>query len=547
MNIDPVDRSGIISEAAAEELRAEIERLVQIVARKPSLSLHEGKPGCGWAFNWDHGTVVVDPDDIRFLAGDLCRGLALHEAAHARISVLHQFLPRATLGKFVPVLNAVEDLRIDTWSASRFPGGAPWLAAHNRVVHEMIRQRGLPRSRQTQFLLGILERGYFGCIAEGTLPEVVAGLNACRKAIEQAVACQPPPGDDPMGILSSQRQMWLIVRDRVLPTWNLLVRQDNADGIGSLAQSELEALMGDIGAEWAHRSRSGGHGIPRGPLRRRLPQAPRSTPPGVPAAGSGNRQPRGGTTNEASDHVDRYEAAWKRVAPLADRLGDELLRVLLPKQRLRWSEGHRSGPRLLIRRAMQFDADPRNDALFSRAILPQRRTPAVLLLVDRSGSMTTNRLIDRALEGTVLLIEVCNRIGVPAAVWSFANGLEEELAWDDPLDSAAHRRIGSLPGRCDGTTDMATALAATGQAFADRHGDPKLLFVIGDGAPDDRDTTLATANRLEQEGLITVGLGLGPGTAPLATYFQRSVVEITPETLVDRLAGLLGESLLAST
>ena len=182
MNLDnPVDRSGIISETAAEELRAEIERLVQIVARKPSLSLHEGKPGCGWAFNWDHGTVVVDPDDIRFLAGDLCRGLALHEASHARITVLHQFLPRATLGKFMPVLNAVEDLRIDTWSASRFPGGAPWLVAHNRVVHEMIRQRDLPRSRQTQFLLGILERGFFGTIAEGTLPEVVAGLNAASR------------------------------------------------------------------------------------------------------------------------------------------------------------------------------------------------------------------------------------------------------------------------------------------------------------------------------------------------------------------------------
>jgi cobalamin biosynthesis protein CobT len=196
---------------------------------------------------------------------------------------------------------------------------------------------------------------------------------------------------------------------------------------------------------------------------------------------------------------------------------------------------------------MQFDADPRDYALFSRPILPQRRNPAVLLLVDRSGSMTANRLIDRALEGTVLLIEVCTRIGVPAAVWSFATGIEEELGWDDSLDSAARRRIGSLPGRCDGTTDMATALAATGQAFADRHGDPKLLFVIGDGAPDDRDTTLAAANQLEREGLITIGLGLGPGTAPLAAYFQRSVVEITPETLVDRLAGLLGESLLAST
>jgi hypothetical protein len=47
------------------------------------------------------------------------------------------------------------------------------------------------------------------------------------------------------------------------------------------------------------------------------------------------------------------------------------------------------------------------------------------------------------------------------------------------------------------------------------------------------------------DGIVTVGLGLGPGTAGLARFFQNAVTEIPPERLVDHLADLLGEAILA--
>ena len=53
--------------------------------------------------------------------------------------------------------------------------------------------------------------------------------------------------------------------------------------------------------------------------------------------------------------------------------------------------------------------------------------------------------------------------------------------------------------------------------------------------------------RLEADGIVTVGLGLGSGTAGLARYFQNAVTEITPEHLVDHLAVLLGEAIRGST
>lgn len=530
------------SESAAAELLGELERLVQIVARKPRLALREGAPGCGWAFDWSRHRVTVDPTDVRTLAPDLCRGLTVHEASHAAITVVQDFLPRTTLCRYIHLINAVEDLRIDAWSASRFPGSAPWLMAHNAVAHGMIRERGLPRSRQAQFLLGMLERGSFGTTAAETLPEVVTALDACQAAVDEAVACQPPPGDTPAGIATSQQRMWSIVRDRIVPTWTALVKMDRADGIGALARRELEAFATDIADDPSATLSRGGRHRHQGAAHRRLclpggaadPRAPDPAPAGDASAAA------------AADFADRYEAAWKRVAAVADRLGDDLLRVLVPRRRMHWSDGHASGPRLLTRRAVQYEADPRQyRSLWSRPILPHRCDPAVLLLVDRSGSMQPH-LAEYALEGTVLLTEVCHRIGVAAAVWSFATTVTEELAWDAALDGAARRCIGSLPSRCDDMTDMAAALAVTGHVMAARRADPKILFVIGDGEPDNAVATRAAADRLEREGIVTIGLGLGPCTAGLARYFDRSAVEIGPEKLVDHLAGLLGEALLAT-
>ena len=92
---------------------AELAGLVRLAAGRPRLQLVAGQPGCGWSFNWRSERVTVDPDDIRQLAPDLCRGLALHEAAHAAITVVQQFVQAQVLQRLLPLINAIEDLRIE--------------------------------------------------------------------------------------------------------------------------------------------------------------------------------------------------------------------------------------------------------------------------------------------------------------------------------------------------------------------------------------------------------------------------------------------------
>ena len=452
----------------------------------------------------------------------------------------------------MPLLNAIEDIRIEVWMRSRFPGAKPWIRAYNDVFYGFNRGKPLPRSRQVQFLLGILELWWHGTTAIGTLPEVLAALDACRSSVAAATACQPPLDDNPDGILASQRAMWKIVRDRILPTWERLVGMDRREGIQRLAGSELGAFAERTGCPGRRLTCGSARLRPRS-ARSRSRAMLREVPPSVerPTTLRKERSTEGACQPDAfaiaqADGTDRYLAALRTIAPVADRLGDELLRVLAPRQRMRWLSGQPWGPRLEIRKAMQFEADPQAyRSLWCRPVLPHRHDPAVLLLVDRSASMSHDGLIDRAFEGTVLLTEVCRRIGVPAAVWSFANVVREELEWDAGIDGPARRRLGLLPDTCNGNTDMAAALTAIGRKFAARRGDPKLLFVIGDGEPDKHDATLDAVGRLEADGIITVGLGLGPGTAGLARYFQNAVTEIPPERIVDHMAVLLGEAILA--
>ena len=131
------------------------------------------------------------------------------------------------------------------------------------------------------------------------------------------------------------------------------------------------------------------------------------------------------------------------------------------------------------------------------------------------------------------------------SAWSFAHHCREEIGWETPLDEPARRRLGRIPRAADGRTDMETALAAVGDSLARRSADPKILFVISDGCPDDATATALEIANLEEAGIVPIGLGLGPGTAGLSLLFSASETEIPAERIVESVARLLSETLLA--
>jgi hypothetical protein len=134
-------------EGGTTALLEELTGLVRLGARRGDLVVHAGEPGAAWSFDWAAGVITVDPDDLGSLAPDLCRGLALHEAAHAAVTVLHELLTRDVLERLMPLLNVVEDIRIEVWMRAQFPGAAPWIRAYNDVFYGLCRRQ--PPARRT--------------------------------------------------------------------------------------------------------------------------------------------------------------------------------------------------------------------------------------------------------------------------------------------------------------------------------------------------------------------------------------------------------------
>ncbi len=514
-------------------LVAELEQLVRIAARKPQLRLREGEPNCSWSFNWELDLVTVNPEHVRDFAPDFCRGIALHEATHAAVTRLAELLSETILSRLMPLLNVVEDMRIETWMRSRFPGSVPWIRAYNDALFGEGRLTPPPASRQAQFLNGMLELWWYGTANPAIRADVTQALAAVREPTSLAIECQPPLTDgDEHGILAAQRGMWEVVRARILPIWERLVAADRADGLEELARREVGAFGERHGMAAAGPAPAATQRMPASRSTAQPQQMTSAHAAGAIAASLGIRD------------GDDYLAAWRRISPLSDRLGDELLRVLIPNQRLRWTAGHPSGTRLELRRAMQFSADPRlYRSLWLRPIVPRRRDPAIILLLDTSGSMSSDNRIGHAFDSLVLLTEVCRRIGVAAAVWSFAEKPREELSWTTPIDDAARRRVGRLLQGCDGNTHLGRALAAVRTAFARRPADPRILFVLSDGDPSDEDDARREIGRLEGANIHSIGLGLGPGTAGMANLFPRAVTEIPVTELVGWVGTLIRESL----
>ncbi len=524
---------------------AELAGLVRLAAGRPRLQLVAGQPGCGWSFNWRSERVTVDPDDIRQLAPDLCRGLALHEAAHAAITVVQQFVQAQVLQRLLPLINAIEDLRIENWMQRHFPGATLWIRAYNEVFSSLADSHQLPPSRQAQFLQALLDRWWLGSLRPGTLPEVMQALQEVREPLAEAIACLPPPAADASKILASQQAMWAIVGRQIVPVWERLVAADSAAGIPRLAACQ-EERTGSESPPSEPRSRTGCDASAadcdaahRRPTVTTTTASPRS-------AAADRRQLRKRLTAALGPGGDDcYQAARRKVATLIDRVGDELLRLLRPRQRLRWQTGLPSGPQLELRRAMQFAADPQaHRSLWSRPQLPRRSDPAVLLLLDRSGSMQRGGLIERAFEAAVLLLEVCHRIGVPVAVWSFAEDCRQELGWDAALSPRTQQTLSRLPNTCRGGTEMAEAIAQAGRELQKRTADPRLLFVLSDGEPNDPAATTAAVASLTPIGITTIGLGLGPLTAGLTRIFPQAATGIVPADLPACLGRLLAERLL---
>jgi len=552
--------------------------LARAVAFDDRLRVVEGDPGRGWSLDSRSGCIRCDPDDLQQAHADDVRSLVCHEAAHWAVTRYPVLVPPSVLAEpgVAPLLNALEDCRIETWLARRFPGTAAWIRRTNErllpVSLEVIAEQPLAH----QFCLGAIlgwwqdQRGEAVVWPDALAQEVVDALDATHEARAAARARQPPadvlvagdsgysgsglarrfaasdarqpPDAFERAVRMSAWAWWSLVHRSIRPAYQPLVDIDLAtrptpDAEEAAFVRRLRGLApGGYGLAGARRGARGsgqGQGQPGGASGRALlPTAPSST----------------------------YEATRQRVEPLIARTCRALLPLLTRGRIPTWSGTAPSGGRVDLRAVMQGDADPRRrHRVWQRKTLPVRRDPVVHLLVDLSGSMAGDR-IEHAFAGVVLLCEVMHRLQIPFAVSGFQDRRIPVKRATDPLDRATRERVGSLPlevvGRRPGGCNRpehnhdGPALLDAAHELLGHPAQEHWLWVVSDGLPtgpgDGAGALHAAVRRVVGDGRVRlVGLGLGPGTEHVASFFPQALPAMPLEDLPGALGGLV-ERLVAS-
>ena len=563
--------AGQLSDADKERLAERVQELsglACVMSFRPELTFEAGPPHSPWCFRFDTAVVSAPINDLLDRSMDYCRGLTLHEAAHATVTrifdmIRHDFFRDQTLHA---LFNSIEDCRIETWIKDRSPGAAPWIRLYNDRLFAPILNGPPIQSLATQFNMTILSKWWFGEEPKILAPEVKAALKETWPAIEAAIAMQPPrieleselihrvyensrtlqfaymrkdimapPSDFEKLVRIRQLQMVHIVLNQVVPVYKELCEKDRAQNRG---EGDLQRFL--QGMRGHHIQQSHGGQNNQGGQRAQ-----------VPSQGQGNRQFQAGSGNAQQaiakaleiNPKDSYLQVWKSLAPEIDILSEELLRVFQKRNRMRWLNGYPSGSRLDIRQAMYFEADPRKyRVLWQRKSNPTRIDPSFTLLIDRSGSMDGERM-EGTFKGLVLLSEVCTRLGIPLEVYSFANDFSAEHTWDQPLTESARFTLGRISSRTAGGTYLGAALKELHTRMAELRFRNRFLIVLSDGIPHDEAQVHVWVRALERDGVACIGLGIGDDTKELNRFFSEGMYEVTPREVAHGLAHWIREKL----
>jgi Mg-chelatase subunit ChlD len=522
-------------------LLAELQSLACLVSLRPEVTVHLAEKSTdAWSFNWLNACIAVNPADYKLRPPDYCRGLLLHESAHAAITRYHAIIPEKLLSDpaLMQLMNAVEDCRIENWLQQRLPGCAPWIALYNNHcfgeiladTDHIVRDHAAPA-----FLLGLLSRWWFGKLPVDIHPLAAAAIEEVWPSMNQAVALFPSayPADmeatrrtysahpasvcyaarDPQNLTETaepdglemearmtQHQMWALVESQILPVFRRLL----------CASGEEEAF-----ARWAQM--------------RAEAQAETEVTLAANSRGRGEK-PMGGRSR-FKGHGALYAEAVRQQHADIEQTSRNLLRYLTAEIHLKTVRGQPSGPRLDLKSAMQFAADPRQyNRLWQRQHLPQRPDPHFLLLVDVSSSMRGERAASTFL-ALVTLREVCLRTGIALSIVTFGSTAELAQGWENPTALGIPAQLESVARPRDDGTDLGTGLRLVQKLLAESPFREKMVWVLSDGEPHDAAEAKRLVQQLRSQVSLLIGLGLGPDTEVLGDIIPDAYTNLTPRQL----------------
>jgi Mg-chelatase subunit ChlD len=245
-----------------------------------------------------------------------------------------------------------------------------------------------------------------------------------------------------------------------------------------------------------------------------------------------DRQARELAAKAVRESFLRTLTGWERLAfevqGQVEEAHGRLADVLVPAAHFNWEPGHASGSKINLDAALRFEATGQgSDSLFMRRLDPQNPDLAVALLIDCSGSMEGER-IQEAQKATAFLVELMRvRLELPLVTIRFANepsvlaGTE-----DDYRESEVQERILSgLVAR--GSTNDASAIHRACKALSNIPSSGRIVLMISDAESSVKDKLVRALANADQQGILVVHFGIGPGTSDNQGLYARSFGDLT--------------------
>lgn len=570
-----------------------LQALGRALAGRADLTFEFGQPGCGWFFDPRRGAIVGDRLDAA--RPGRCSVLVAHEASHAAVT---RYLLWNIQAHFGLLLNVLEDCRIETWLMMRAPGLGEPLTQFNEEQLQLASLRCSQSPLSHQFGLGAIYEWFHGCLPGGLDPRVRAALEETADARRAYVGFQPPvrhnltcevarryqqsglagklsradAADQPSFFEQEVRlQAYAALQmagTEIWPVYWRLVQVDSREGRLAGATSRMlcertkPLLLPAPPAPGNPAFRlSFDHKDISWTLRPRSPKPLTGTLALLEAleAAGAHVPPGAGASKEAPFS---YESARRQVAPAVERLRGELERRLRPARQPLWRSGFPTGGRLDLSRVMAFEADPRHSTGFwQRPCRPSKPDPAILLLIDLSGSMRESGKIQNAFRGAVLLAETLAPLRIRFAIHGFQDELIRFKDFSTPLNPCTTRLLEEMPlevfNRRSGGhnvaeyNDDAACLRQAVEELLTEPGPERFLLVLSDGLPAGRSGAAPSAQTLRETvrwitsetPIHLLGLGLGDGTECVEDFYPNAHVNIPvrdfPAALLDLLDSIL--------
>ena len=229
-------------------------------------------------------------------------------------------------------------------------------------------------------------------------------------------------------------------------------------------------------------------------------------------------------------NLSPYQRYYLDVVPEIDEIEGQLKDAFIPDMHFRWQRSQPSGPKVTMTQAMRFEATGEGyRELFERRIDPTRPDIGIVVLVDRSGSMSGEK-IENAIRAAIFTKEVMQRIGVQCAIVGFADTQDVLCDFrDDTQEHEIQERIMAGLTLGGGTQDAAALKYAANLLtnLGTRRGS---VVVISDAGSSEGELLKPLVRAVEEVGIPVIHFGIGSGTSDHGGYYTRSFGNLDPQS-----------------